>query len=93
MQLVYLIGIFEDNHNIVCDSFKTDSVHVMKNRLPVAKKHKEIPVYINLAQSHQQTMEIDTRNNNTQNLCKPYWFTKNWSPTLGKLLVYKKVLG
>ena len=53
MQLVYLIGIFEDNHNIVRDLFETDSVNVMKNRLLVVNKHKEISVYINLAQSHQ----------------------------------------
>ena len=61
MQLVYLTDIFEDNHNIVCDRFQTDSVSAMKNRpLLIAKKHKEISVYItdtlgsvNLAQSHQ----------------------------------------
>ena len=53
MQLVYLIDIFEDNHNIVRDRFETDSVNMMKNRLLVAKKHKKISMYINLAQSHQ----------------------------------------
>ena len=53
MQLVCLIDIFEDNHNIIRDRLETDSVNVMKNRLLVAKKHKEIPIYINLAQSHQ----------------------------------------
>ena len=30
MQLVYLIGIFEDNYNIVRDHFETDSVNLMK---------------------------------------------------------------
>ena len=53
MQLVYLIDIFEDNHNIIRDRLETVSVNVMKNRLLVAKKHKEIPIYINLAQPHQ----------------------------------------
>ena len=38
MQLIYLIDIFEDNYNIVCDCFETDSVNVMKNRPLAAKK-------------------------------------------------------
>ena len=54
MQLVYLSDIFEDNHNIVCDSFKTDSVNVMKNKRLVTKKYKEISIYINLDQSRSQ---------------------------------------
>ena len=49
----YVIDIFEDNHNIVRDPFETGSVNVMKNRLLVAKKHKEISIYIKLAQSQQ----------------------------------------
>ena len=53
MQLVYLIDIFEDNHNIIRDRLETVSVNVMKNKLLVAKKHKEIPIYINLVQPHQ----------------------------------------
>ena len=52
MQLVYFIDIFEDNHNTVQDLFVTDLVNEMKNRLLVAKKHKVIPIYINLTQSH-----------------------------------------
>ena len=70
MQLVYLNDIFEDN--IVHDSFGTDSVNMMKNRPLVAKK-EEISAYINLVHSYQKTMEIVTRNNNTQKACKPYW--------------------
>ena len=30
MQLIYLIDIFEDNYNIVRDSFEIDSTNVMK---------------------------------------------------------------
>ena len=51
--LVYLTDSFKDNHNIIRDCFETDSVNMMKNRLLVAKKHKEISMYINLTQSHQ----------------------------------------
>ena len=57
MQLVYLIDIFKDNHNIVSDRFETDSVN-LKNRPLIAKRCKEILIYINLAQSHQKTMEL-----------------------------------
>ena len=70
MQLVYLNDIFEDN--IVRNSFGTDSVNMMKNRPLVAKK-EEISAHINLVHSYQKTMEIVTRNNNTQKACKPYW--------------------
>ena len=45
--LVYLIDTFGDNHNIICDRFEIDSVNVTKNRLFVAKKQKEISIYIN----------------------------------------------
>ena len=51
MQLVYLVDIFEDNHNIVRDRSEMDSVNVMKNGLLLAKKHKDISMYINLALS------------------------------------------
>ena len=51
MQLIYPIGIFEDNYNIVRDRFETDSVNLMKNRPLVAKKQKKISIYISLAQS------------------------------------------
>ena len=33
MELVYLVDIFEDNHNIVRDRFETQSANVIKNRL------------------------------------------------------------
>ena len=69
MQLVYFTEIFEDNRNIVRDFFVTDTENVMKNRPLVAKKDIEISTYINLAQSHQKTIEIK---NNTQNIGKPY---------------------
>ena len=70
MQLVYLTDIFEDIYNIVCVPFETDSVNVMKNM-------KEILITINLASSYQKTMDIVTRNNNTRNVRKPYWFVTN----------------
>ena len=38
MQLIYFIAIFQDDYNIACDRFETDSLNVMKNRLLVAKK-------------------------------------------------------
>ena len=75
MQLVYFTEIFEDNRNIVRDFFVTDTENVMKNRPLVAKKDIEISVYINLAQSHQKTIEIK---NNTQNIGKPYWCVTNY---------------
>ena len=50
MQIVYFIDNFEDNHNIVLNSFVTDSV--MKNGTLAAKKHKEFSICISLAQSH-----------------------------------------
>ena len=80
MQLVYLTDIFEDIYNIVCVPFETDSVNVMKNM-------KEILITINLASSYQKTMEIVTRNNNTRNVRKPYWFVTNSRETwrLGKV--------
>ena len=53
MQLVCLIDFFKDDYNIVRDRFETDPVNEMKNRLLVANKHKEIKMYINMAQSHQ----------------------------------------
>ena len=77
VQLINHFDIFEDNHNIVPDLFEKDSVNVMKSWPLVAKNHKEISVYINLTQSHQKTMEIVTRNNNTQNVRKPYRFRAN----------------
>ena len=41
MQLIYLIDIFQDNHNIVRGRFERDSVNLMKNRLLVAKKQRQ----------------------------------------------------
>ena len=41
MQLFYIIDIFQDNYNIVCDRFETDSVNVIKNRSLVAKKERK----------------------------------------------------
>ena len=40
MQLVYLIGIFEDNHNNVRHHFETDSVNLINNRLLGTKKKR-----------------------------------------------------
>ena len=30
MQLIYFIAIFQDDYNIACDRFETDSLNVMK---------------------------------------------------------------
>ena len=77
MQLVYIIDIFEDNYKTVRYRFETDSVHVMKSRPHVAKKYKENFNLYNLTHSYQKTMEIFTRNNNTENARKPYQFVTN----------------
>ena len=45
MQIIYLIGIFQDYFNIVRDRFKTDSVNVMKNRLLIAEKQRKFKLY------------------------------------------------
>lgn len=71
MQLVYL-DIFEDTHNIARDRFITDSVKAVKNTPLDRKKRKEISIYINLSQSHQEAKEIFNRNNNNQNFRKPF---------------------
>ena len=49
---------------MVRDRFVTD---LMKNKPFVAEQHKKISTYIYLAQPHQKTLEILTRNNNVQN--------------------------
>ena len=78
MQSDYFINIFEDNHNIVRDRFVTDLVNMTNNRPLVAKKYKELSIYVNLAQSQQKTMEIVTNwNNNTRNFHKPNCFVTN----------------
>ena len=77
LQLTYLIDIFEDNHKIVRDRFVADSVNVMKNGPFLVKRHKQISIYINLAQLHKKPMEIFIRNRNTHNVSKPYWFVRN----------------
>ena len=41
MQLIYFTDIFEDNYNILRDSFETDSVNVMKNRPLVANQQRK----------------------------------------------------
>ena len=77
MQLIYPIDIFEDSYNIVCDRFETDSVNAMKNRPLVAKKQRKsqyILAWLSLSENHENQK---TRNNNTQNVRKPFWFVTN----------------
>ena len=77
MQLIYPIDIFEGNYNIVRDCFETDSVNVMKNRPLVAKKQRKsqyILAWLSLTENHENQK---TRNNNTQNVSKPFWFVTN----------------
>ena len=57
--------------NIARERLETDSVNVIKDKLVVAKKHKEISVYINLAQSQRKNMKIVIRKINTQNFRNP----------------------
>ena len=52
MQLIYLIDIFEENYNFVCDRFKTDSVNVMENRPLVAKK-QNILAWLSLSENYE----------------------------------------
>ena len=56
MQLIYLNDIFQDNYNIVCDHFETDSVNVMENRSLVAKKQREfqyILAWLSLSENYE----------------------------------------
>ena len=56
MLLIYIINISEDNYNIVRDSFKTDSVNVMKDRPLVAKKYRKskyILAWLSLSENHE----------------------------------------
>ena len=76
MQLINIIDISEDNYKIVCDCFEADSVNVMKDRPLIAKKHRKFH-YILAGSVYQKTMKIVIRNNNTQNVRKPYWFVTN----------------
>ena len=55
MQLIYLNEIFQDNYNIVCDHFETNSVNVMENRSLVAKKQRKfqyILAWLTLSENH-----------------------------------------
>ena len=77
MQLIYPIDIFEDNYNIVHVRFEKDSVNVMKNMPLVAKKQRKsqcILAWFSLSENHENQK---TRNNNTQNVRKPFWFVTN----------------
>ena len=59
MQLIYPIDIFEDNYNIVCDCFETDSANVMKNRPLVAKKQikaQYILAWLSLSENHENCL-------------------------------------
>ena len=56
MQLIYFAAIFQDDYNIVCDRFKTDSLNVIKNRPLVAKKQRKfqyILAWISLSENHE----------------------------------------
>ena len=56
MQLIYFAAIFQDDYNIVCDRFKTDSLNMIKNRPLVAKKQRKfqyILAWISLSENHE----------------------------------------
>ena len=56
MQLIYLIDIFEDNCNIVCDRFETDSVYLMKNRPIITNKQRKFQymlAFLSLSENHE----------------------------------------
>ena len=56
MELIYLIDIFEDNHNNLRDRFETDSINMMKNRPLVAKKQRKfqyILAWLVLSENHE----------------------------------------
>ena len=60
MQLIYLNDIFQDNYNIACDHFETDSVNVMENRSLVAKKQRKfqyILAWLSLSENHENCGE------------------------------------
>ena len=74
LQFAYLTDIFEDINKIVRDRFVGQSVNVMKN----GPRCKETQADFNIHQFGSATsIEIFTRNKNTQNFRKPYWFVKN----------------
>ena len=79
MQLIYLIDIFQDSYNIVRDCFKTDSVNEMKKIGRLLQRNNESFKIYSLGSAYQKTMKIVTKNNNTQIVCKPYWFVTNSS--------------
>ena len=58
MQSDYFINIFEDNHNIVRDRFVTDLVNMTNNRPLVAKKYKELSIYVNLARHSRRPWKL-----------------------------------
>ena len=56
MQLIYFIAIFQDDYNIACDLFGTDSLNVMKNRPLVAKKQRKFQytlAWLSLSENHE----------------------------------------
>ena len=56
MQLIYFIAIFQDDYNIACDLFETDSLNVMKNRPLVAKKQRKFQytlAWLSLSENHE----------------------------------------
>ena len=56
MQLIYFAAIFQDDYNIVCDRFKTDSLNMIKNRPLVPKKQRKfqyILAWISLSENHE----------------------------------------
>ena len=77
MQLIYLIEIFEDNYNIVRDCVEADSVNVMKIGRLLQRNKGNFNIHHYLRSVYKETMKIVTRNNNTQNVRKPYWFVTN----------------
>ena len=57
MQLIFPTDIFQDNYNIVCDRFETDSVNVMKNRPLVTKKQRKLQfilAWLSLSENHEK---------------------------------------
>ena len=57
MQLIYLIDIFQDNHNIVRDRFERNSVNLMKYRPLVAKKQMQFQyiAWLSLSDTHENS--------------------------------------
>ena len=71
MQLIYFIAIFQDDYNIACDLFGTESLNVMKNRPLVAKKQRKfqyILAWLSLSENLENCCQEQQHSNRLQGI-------------------------